>query len=205
MGLRESISLQFGKPRGSLGRLAGFIMSTRSSNRERIAWAVSLLAVKPEDAILEIGFGPGVGISLLCGQVDRGFVYGVDHSPLMVRTAIRRNKGAVKAGWVALRLASISELPPFDRKLDRILDINTYQFWGDPRRALANLRLLMSPGGTIAIAHQPRTRGAVRQDAIDAGERIAAALSEGGFIDVKIEMRDMKPVPTVCVLGRNPE
>jgi hypothetical protein len=61
----------------------------------------------------------------------------------------------------------------------------------------------MSPDGIIAIAHQPRNQGAEKKDSIDAGTRIAAALERSGFVDVRIEMRDMKPVPTVCVLGKH--
>ncbi len=65
MNLQEKISLQFGNPHGALGNLAGFIMSHRASNVERITWAITLLDVKPENNVLEIGFGPGVGIAML--------------------------------------------------------------------------------------------------------------------------------------------
>ena len=40
-------------------------MSHRASNVERITWAITLLDVKPENNVLEIGFGPGVGIAML--------------------------------------------------------------------------------------------------------------------------------------------
>ncbi len=43
MSLRSTIVCQFGKPSGLLGKLAGFIMSHRQSNIERIEWAISLL------------------------------------------------------------------------------------------------------------------------------------------------------------------
>jgi len=204
MGLEESISRQFGNPRGALGRVAGFIMSHRASNIERIAWAVSLLDLRPQDCVLEIGFGPGVGIRMLSDRATEGAVYGVDHSPLMARAAFRRNRGAVEAGLVDLRVASAARLPTFDRSLDKVLDVNTFQFWDDPIAVLVELKRLMNPGGVVAIAHQPRSADAVRQDAIDAGARIAESLATAGFCEVKIEMREMKPVPTVCVLGRNP-
>jgi hypothetical protein len=44
------------------GRLAGSQMASRSSNRQRNAWVVSLLELKPTYRVLEIGFGPGIAI-----------------------------------------------------------------------------------------------------------------------------------------------
>ncbi len=38
------------------------------TNRTSVAWVVKLLAVKPGDQVLEIGFGPGVGLELLARQ-----------------------------------------------------------------------------------------------------------------------------------------
>jgi hypothetical protein len=44
---------QFGHPCGLPGRLAGWEMALRPSNRKRNAWAVSLLDVQPSDRVLE--------------------------------------------------------------------------------------------------------------------------------------------------------
>jgi hypothetical protein len=57
-----AIRAQFGHPTGFWGRAAGLLMAHRPSNRRRSAWVVSLLDVRPEDRVLEIGFGPGVGV-----------------------------------------------------------------------------------------------------------------------------------------------
>jgi hypothetical protein len=45
-----------------LGRAAGLLMAHRSSNHKRNAWAVSLLEVRPDDRVLEIGFVPGLAV-----------------------------------------------------------------------------------------------------------------------------------------------
>ena len=56
MSLWQEISSQFGKPSGAFGRIAGFIMTNRTSNVERNEWGISLLQIKPSDFVLEIGF-----------------------------------------------------------------------------------------------------------------------------------------------------
>jgi hypothetical protein len=62
MNMASSFRSQFGNPHGLGGRIAGWIMATRPSNKERSAWAIDLLDPQPDDAVLEIGYGPGVAI-----------------------------------------------------------------------------------------------------------------------------------------------
>src|SRR3712207_9494787 len=64
-------------------------MAHRTSNRRRNVWAVSLLGVRPEDRVLEIGFGPGIAIRELGRLARKGYVCGIDHSELMLRRAKR--------------------------------------------------------------------------------------------------------------------
>jgi len=204
MGLREKLVRQFGNPRGVVGKIAGFIMSHRTSNRERIRWAVSLLEVRTSDHVLETGFGPGIAIQILSSLASDGVVYGIDHSPLMVRQASRLNRSSVGTGHVKLMAASVSQLPSFGNKLDKVLDVNSFQFWPDPLSVLQRVKESLRPGGLIAIAHQPRSRGATQKDAIQAATRIAEKLTASGFEGVHTEVRVMKPVPTVCVMARRP-
>jgi SAM-dependent methyltransferase len=203
MGLRKRVVRQFGNPRGTLGRLVGFVMSHRSSNLERTRWAISLLHVQPNDCALEIGFGPGVAIRMLAELATDGVVYGVDHSPLMLEQASRRNQDFIRAGRVTLMVASASRLPSFERRFDKVLDINAFQFWEDQSGTLAQVRQRMQPEGIIAIVHQPRNARATKEDAIKAGERISKHLSASGFQEVRVELKEMNPVAVVCVIGRN--
>lgn len=205
MGLWEKIAEQFRHPTGFLGNIAGFIMANRSSNIERNNWAISMLNIKPSDHILEIGFGPGVAIQKMSEIVSEGIIYGIDHSELMLKQASKRNMDAVSAGRVRLSLASVSELPSFDEPVDKILDINTFQFWDNRIDSLRKVRNLLRPEGIIAIVHQPRKPGAKEKDSTEAGEQFSEYLKKAGFKDIRIEKKMMKPVPTVCVLGKNVE
>src|SRR3712207_5675999 len=96
--LRERVTAafraQFWRPTGFWGRAAGLLMAHRTSNRRRNAWAVSLLDVRPEDRVLEIGFGPGLAIRELGRLARKGYVCGIDHSELM----LRRGGGGHAAG-----------------------------------------------------------------------------------------------------------
>jgi hypothetical protein len=62
----------FGRPKGILGRLGGIIMAR--TNQQCNAWVIDLLSIQPHDSVLEVGFGPGVGIELLARSVLGGYV-----------------------------------------------------------------------------------------------------------------------------------
>jgi len=201
---RSAIVQQFGKPSGLLGVLVGLIMRVRPSNRLRSVRTLELLNIRPEDRVLEVGFGPGLAVARAAERATGGKVVGIDHSPLMLRQARRRNAKAIRAGRVELLLESADALPRFEERFDKILAVNVYMFWDDPACVLTSLRSLMKPGGVIALTLQPRRRGATADDTQAAAKRMAASLEAAGFGEVRTEILEMAPVAAACVVGRNP-
>jgi ubiquinone/menaquinone biosynthesis C-methylase UbiE len=53
-------------------------------DRRVAAWVIDLLGVHLRDRVLEVGFGPGVGIQLLAESASSGRVVGVDPSKCTV-------------------------------------------------------------------------------------------------------------------------
>jgi ubiquinone/menaquinone biosynthesis C-methylase UbiE len=191
---------QFGHPRGIGGRLAGWVMAYRSSNKQRNRWVVSLLDVQPTDHVLEIGFGPGLAIAELSRRATRGMVYGIDHSDTMLKQATKRNTAAIRAQRVKLVQASSEQLPTFDEPLDAVFAVNSLGFWPEPTQRLIEVRTLLRPGGRIAIATQPRCPGATAQTSTQAARDTAHRLREAGFTQTRVETLHLKP-PVVCVLA----
>jgi SAM-dependent methyltransferase len=197
-----AVHAQFACPTGLWGHAAGLLMAHRPSNRRRTLWAASLLAVQPDDRVLEIGFGPGLAIRELSRIAREGYVCGVDHSELMLRQAWRRNADAIRRGVVDLRLGTVEGLAALDTPFDNILAVNAMSFWSDPDTRLDELRHLLRPGGLIAVAHQPRGPGATDETSAAKGREIAAALIRAGFSEVRVETMRLKPA-VVCALGVN--
>ena len=203
MRVWEKVAKQFGNPSGIPGAIVGRIMANRGSNNERIAWAISLLDLRATDHVLEVGFGPGVAIRTMSEIVVDGAIVGIDHSNIMVRQASRRNREAIEEGRVKLVTGSVSQLPPIDPRVDKVLTINSFQFWKTPHEDLVKVKSVMAPGGVIAVVHQPRNPGATNADTERSGKRIAECLEKAGFREIAVEQKLMMPVSTVCVLGRN--
>jgi SAM-dependent methyltransferase len=191
---------QFHHPRGLAGRLAGWEMTLRPSNRKRNAWAVSLLDVQPTDRVLEIGFGPGVAIGELARRATRGQVVGIDHSEAMRAHAARRNAAAIRAGRVSLIVASVENPPDFNRPFDKILAVNNMGMWPEPALRLKQLAGLLRGGGLIAIVSQPRCPGATAETTAGAASQIVELLEAAGFVASRVETLNLEP-PVACVIG----
>ncbi|HTY00062.1 MAG TPA: class I SAM-dependent methyltransferase [Bacteroidota bacterium] len=202
MGLWKAVSSQFGKPSGLLGIVAGMIMAKRASNKERILWAISCLNLHPNDRVLEIGFGPGIAIQKMNEIITKGAIWGIDHSEVMFEQASKRNRAAISEGKVTLLLGSASSVLLPEVSIDKILDVNSFQFWESQVDDLKRIMTHLSPGGLIVLAHQPRNPGSTDADTDRAGRLFADCLVRAGCRNVSIEKKIMKPVSAVCVLGR---
>jgi 2-polyprenyl-3-methyl-5-hydroxy-6-metoxy-1,4-benzoquinol methylase len=190
---------QFGRPRGVFGYVADHIMARRPSNIERNDWALSLLAIKPADRILEIGFGPGIASGKAAAKAAE--VVGLDRSALMVRQATRRNKELIEKGKLKLMLGSVEELTPELGLFDKIYSMNVVAFWREPVAVFRRLQTMLKPGGVILTAYMPRHAGAKDEDAVRKGMQIEDWLREAGLGQVRTEIKIMKPVAVVAVLA----
>jgi len=204
--LGRRVVRQFGNPHGGPGRLAGWVMAHRSSNRRRNLWVVSLLDIRPIDRVLEIGFGPGIAVKEVSRLATRGQVVGVDHSEVMVRRAVKKNAEGVRSGRVDLRHGSVEELRDLDLgpdPFDKVFAVNSMGFWPDPIARLRELRRVLRPGGLLAIASQPRGPGANAETSAKMGLQIKDALGRAGFGACRVEQLDLEP-PVVCVIASRP-
>lgn len=200
MDIKQRAIAQFHQPTGSLGHVVGWILGTRASNVARNRWAVGLLDIQSTDRVIEIGCGPGVAIAAMAARASRGAVVGVDHSPVMISQARRRNRAAVRAGRVRLIHASVEHLPSDEGPFDAALAVNTVGMWPQPATRLRELAGLLRPGGRIAVVSQPRCPGANAATSAAAATELTGLLGEAGFTDLRTELLDLDP-PAACVLG----
>jgi ubiquinone/menaquinone biosynthesis C-methylase UbiE len=186
---RRMLLRAFGRPQGVLGRLGGLIMA--HTNRDCAAWVIALLGIQPGDAVLEIGFGPGVGIALLGDTTAAGHIAGVDPSPEMVSQATARNAAAIARGQVELQRGSADALPFADATFDKAFAINSMQVWPDARAGLREARRVLKSGGRIALGFTPHSG----QPKAGLAEQLIAA----GFDNLRMEES-----VNFCVLASKP-
>ncbi len=190
---------QFGHPRGWRGWVVGQLMGIK--NRERSLWVLSLLELRSTDRVLEIGFGSGADIRRVAARIPGGFVMGIDHSEAMVRLAASKNARAIGAGHITLRQSSASNLTYESNSFDAVYSINVAQFWAKPVEVAHEIHRVLKPGGQVALAIQPRNKGATEATVLKTGEKLVEALSAVGFSPVRLERKLLRPVSVVCALA----
>lgn len=192
---------QFRLPRGPLGRLAGRIMSRRSSNVERSLWTVDLLELQPDARVLELGYGPGLGIEAALDATPEGHVVGIDHSSTMRAMATKRNATAIRNGRAALLVGDAQDPPPDLGTFDAIFCCNVWLFWPDPDTTIERLTHLLEPTGTLAITHLPRHGSPTPDDTNKAAQRIEQQMHQAGLVNVERAYLHLDPAPAVCATG----
>lgn len=146
-------------------------------NRPCAVWVIAdVLSMQPNESILEVGFGPGVGIECLV-KVSAVRVSGVDSSDEMVAQARARNAKAVADGRVDLRLGSVERLPFDDGRFDAALAINSMQVWPDAVGGLREVKRVLKHGGRIGLGFTPHS-GQAKSGVTD-------LLARAGLADVR--------------------
>lgn len=168
-------------------------MSTRIS--DRIRWGVDAIGIQPSDHVLEIGCGHGVAVSLVCDRLDDGRITAIDRSAKMIAAARTRNARCIDAGKADLVRVAFPDDDLGGRRFSKVFAIHVPLFRGDRDAALARLRRLVAPGGTVHLIGQP-----LRDEDVAPWVRSTTGhLAAAGLDVLAPRFSDHRPVRTACV------
>ncbi|XP_028652345.1 uncharacterized methyltransferase YdaC-like [Erpetoichthys calabaricus] len=148
--LLNKLTQQFGHPTQSLiGWLVKRFLEKKNWVLE--ANAAKLAQIQPNNTVLEVGFGPGLGLQEALRYLtdSNGKLYGLDYSEYMHKTATRRLQEQITSGKVQLILGSVEDIPLPDSNVDRVFHCNCYYFWPDLKKCSAELHRVMKPEGLM--------------------------------------------------------
>ena len=160
-------------------------------------WVVDRLAERHKSGIrriVEIGPGPGVGLSYLLEAFPAAMVWGLDHSAVMVRQARRSNSDAVRSGRLMVMRGDPDALARH-APVDLVLAVNVLYFWADPCTELQRIRRVLRDNGTMCLAYQLRRHMSPNVQAsfpvaghslYDADEQVTKLLRDSGFAKVDV-------------------
>lgn len=188
--LDAALDRAFGHPSGLLGRLGGKLMAVSNAATEHRV--VDLARLEPDETVLVIGPGPGIGLdaaSKLAGEV-----IGVEPSPQMRDLCTDRcgDRAEVRAGSAARTGCA-------DASADVVLTVNNVQLWEDRPAGFAELFRVLRPGGRLLLsAHEkwlPVTRHELADEAAAAGftDLQTWTWDPPGFAALAAQLRAVKP------------
>jgi len=145
MTIRRKIGMQFKKPTGFPGRIVSVLMS--KGNRPAYERMIKDLTIHSNDKILEIGFGPGLGIHLISKRFETSDIYGIDFSELMFRRASKRYEQLIKNNRVHLLFGDFVETKISVSGFDKIFCINVVYFWDNLQKPFEKIKSLLKDDG----------------------------------------------------------
>jgi cyclopropane fatty-acyl-phospholipid synthase-like methyltransferase len=143
-----AINKQFRKPSGLGGMIISRIM--RKGNIPDYRKVIRALEVQPGERIFEIGYGPGVGISMILQEHDC-HVSGIDFSELMYRQATRRNRREVARNKVDLHYGDFLDSAFESEQFDKVFCVNVIYFWNPLSEPFGKVFHMLRPGGFFCI------------------------------------------------------
>ncbi|KEP25104.1 class I SAM-dependent methyltransferase [Bacillus zhangzhouensis] len=198
----STISKTFSRPKGWLGSIAGFIMA--NENKALNQWAIRHLELDDGENILEIGYGPGYSMNHMLKHYEYLHIDGLDASSTMQEQARTRLSKRSKDKQVRLYVGKIEKTRLPGEQYDKVLSVNNYTIWDDPKTGLLNLYHTLKPGGKIVIVMQPREKGADANRTKEMGENILNDLQFAGFEHFSVEYEEIRPTLAVCVTAKKP-
>ncbi len=191
-----------GNPHGEFGEQ--MLERMNRSHAEVTNWALDQLEFKAGDRALDIGCGGGATMGRLASRIEAaggmGHVSGVDISTVSCETSRRNNEEAIRAGRMDVTQASVESLPFADGSFDIVTTVESFYFWPDPERCLAEVARVVRPGGRFLLVADVYRRPDLAEDVLQNIERYDLTvltpeeyeqlLREAGFSSAKAHLKD---------------
>src|SRR6516165_4034954 len=113
---------------------------------------LALMDLKPGDRVLDLGCGAGWASRLMAKEVANGNqpgqVVGIDVADEMIR---RARAGSVDFDNVMFVVGSAQQIPWEENFFDKVLSVESFYYYPDQERVLAELFRVMAPRGRMFI------------------------------------------------------
>jgi len=183
---KKFIATQFKRPSGLFGMFSSKIMI--KGNRAKYEKLIKDLNLQPKDKLLEIGYGPGVGINMIAEACTSCTIHGIDFSHLMYKKASKYNKQYLDNGTMLLQYGDFLKTPIVSNEYDKIFCLNVVYFWSQLQEPFKKVLSLLKTGGAFYIYMVDRDALKRAPDSVFnkySIEQIVEALNLVGFVEVE--------------------
>jgi SAM-dependent methyltransferase len=106
----------------------------------------------------------------------------------------------VAGGKAVLKTAALEKADFGDERFDKVFAFNVAPFWHQPKEALGIVRRHLAPDGAVYLFWDARHTQPRR--ARDLADQLSERIRLAEFSVNQVLVKDLRPVPAVCVIGR---
>src|SRR5215210_2993527 len=186
--LQKFIASQFKKPTGLFGIFTSNMMV--KNNQKNYDKIIKDLDLQPNDKLLEIGYGPGIGIQMIAERCPDCTIHGIDFSKLMYKRASKYNKPFIDNGRVQLQYGDFLKSSVLNNNYDKVFCLNVVYFWDELNNPFEKVLSLLKKGGAFHI-YMADKNTLIEKKAPDSVfnkysiEQVKEALKAAGFENVE--------------------
>jgi len=147
--IQKFIASQFKKPTGLFGIFTSNMMV--KNNQKNYDKIINDLDLQANDKLLEIGYGPGIGIQMIAELCPDCTIHGIDFSKLMYKRASKYNKPFIDNGRVQLQYGDFLKSLVLDNNYDKVFCLNVVYFWDELNNPFEKVLSLLKKGGAFHI------------------------------------------------------
>jgi cyclopropane fatty-acyl-phospholipid synthase-like methyltransferase len=161
-----------------------------------------MLAVEPDEHLLEIGCGPGVAVDLVCRKLVDGTITAIDRSATMVARARERNRPHISAGRARIDQHALVDADfsqgSFKTPFTKVFAVNVNAFWTAPGPSFAAARRALGADGMLFLVYEPPSTERLES----VRRQLRALLPAHGFRVGDERVRGLGKSCGLCVTGR---
>ena len=111
--------------------------------------ALAKLDLRPDDRVLEVGFGGGYLLGRIAAAVTAGSIAGVDVSEAMVAYCRQQYRSTILTGRLNLCCGTAEALPYPAEQFDKVCTVNSVFYWNDAPRAIVEIGRVLKGNGLL--------------------------------------------------------
>ena len=192
---------QYRCPTGLQGRIVAAGMNRGHSVLS--TWGLKKARIKPDYVILDVGCGGGKTIKRLARKAFQGNVFGMDHSPDMVKYSREVNRKLIAQHRVEILLGSVKSMGFPEDFFDLVTAIETHYFWPDLQEAFREIKRILKPERNLLLINEMVKDGVYEVENADMISKahvrliplheIQVILNSVGFVNVKVFTKAKSP------------
>ncbi|MBN2103158.1 methyltransferase domain-containing protein [bacterium] len=198
------IQNQLESPSGCIER---FVLPRFWNRRNKVLNDITLCALRlrPEDRVLEVGFGGGYLLQQMIREVTDGYVVGVDVSKLMVNRLQSRFQKQIQSDRMEVLRAPVEKLPFPSKSYGKVCSVNSVFYWNDVEKGLSEVYRVLQTEGQFVITFTSdsclRNRFHMAELHLFSIGSMRQRLSETGFQKIWCETHQDKYRTFHCCVG----